>query len=314
MSKQNIVIAGVEYSGVEKVSFTTAEGGKAAFVETSDATAAAANIDKGKIAYVNGSKITGTSEKVSTADATATANKMLNGATAYVNGEKITGNFQTTFVALDSENNVSIPASVMNLDDSAFMYIYGDLGNATAEHVEQGYTFTTNDGVAMVGTLVPLDTSDATAVAREIAMDKTVYVDGEKIVGTGLNYFNKQVTAWENTFKRETSSGLGTNTVTCKGISVMPDIPITGKSYVFLCGWITFVDSNGNTKQHRFGGGFRISDVSIASKGSWDYGFLGFIENDDSYSIAYGGTNTNLTSQNLSTFQSADIHTYYRIF
>lgn len=65
--------------------------------------ATAANIDKDKVAFVNGVKITGTSEKVDTSDANATAGDMLNNKTAYVNGQKITGS-----VAIPNDNMISV--------------------------------------------------------------------------------------------------------------------------------------------------------------------------------------------------------------
>lgn len=56
---QNIIIAGASYSGVPAVSLAKTGGGRATFVDTSDANATAGDMLSGKSAYVGGSKMTG---------------------------------------------------------------------------------------------------------------------------------------------------------------------------------------------------------------------------------------------------------------
>lgn len=56
---QNVVINGVTYQSVPEVDIPLSGGGTAKFMDTSDATAAAANILTGKSAYVNGASISG---------------------------------------------------------------------------------------------------------------------------------------------------------------------------------------------------------------------------------------------------------------
>lgn len=59
---------------------------------TNDADATSPDIMNGKIAYVQGQKVTGNYVPLDTSDATATAHDIISPKTAYRNGEKITGN------------------------------------------------------------------------------------------------------------------------------------------------------------------------------------------------------------------------------
>ena len=57
-------------------------------------------------------------------------------------------------------------------------------GDAVASDVMEGKTFSNSEAVNIVGTYVPLDTSDADATEEDILVGKTAYVNGVKIVGT----------------------------------------------------------------------------------------------------------------------------------
>lgn len=146
---------------------------------------------------------------VDTSDATATAKDIARGKTAYVQGKKVTGDlYETakgktkTYFTWGSENvtferdsnrdliNITIPwmgnDEIMRID--SYIKLGADatlFGDATAADVISGKTMTSAAGLKVVGTNTnDADTSDATATADDIAKGKTAYVQGQKITGT----------------------------------------------------------------------------------------------------------------------------------
>lgn len=190
---------------------------------TSDANAEAGNILSGKTAYVKGSKVTGTIDSkaaatytpgtsdqtidagqylsgaqtikgdanlvsanikagvtifgvagktsvVDTADANATAANILSGKTAYVNGTKITGTVSTKgSITASGTGAYTIPAGYYDGTTKI------SLANTDAGNIAKGKTI-----LGVAGTF----TSDATAIAGELLVGKTAYVNGAKITGT----------------------------------------------------------------------------------------------------------------------------------
>lgn len=151
----------------------------------------------------DGTKIDGMPELIShietgtdTSDATATANDIVGGKTAYVNGQKVTGEISTLMSAgatpkfVDGDIRMPYGGNDRSLvKKDTFFYARADkFGDAAAENVLKGKTFTSSAGLAIAGTLDPkgggIDTSDATATANDIAQGKTAYVNGEKVNGT----------------------------------------------------------------------------------------------------------------------------------
>lgn len=158
-----------------------------------------------------GMQITGTRPATSgtdTSDATATAKDIARGKTAYVQGAKITGNLDEyvkgetkNYFTWGSENvtferdydrdliNITIPwgnDAIMRTD--SYIKLGADttlFGDATAADVISGKTMTSVAGLKVVGTNTnDADTRDATATAADIAAGKTAYVQGAKVTGT----------------------------------------------------------------------------------------------------------------------------------
>ncbi len=136
------------------------------------------------------------SSGIDTSDATATASDIRSDVTAYVKGEKITGSLSklgnaggtvgshtaagNTYISLKyTESKDFIISNGTYLSSRA-----SNFGDATAEDVVSGKTFTSAAGLLVEGTKVDLDTSDATASASDILSGKTAYVNGSKVTGS----------------------------------------------------------------------------------------------------------------------------------
>lgn len=136
-------------------------------IDTSDATASANDIASGKTAYVNRDKITGTLNEISTG-------------TFQLNTSTPREYASDTFVVSDTVGQDRILRDgveiLIPMNKSFF-------GNAAAEDVVSGKTFTSANGLNLTGTYTGLDTSDADATANDILSGKTAYVNGSKITG-----------------------------------------------------------------------------------------------------------------------------------
>ena len=136
-------------------------------VDTSDANAAAANIEINKTAYVNGEKITGSLP--------------LNNTTLVVDNAEISLDGENNKLEMNSTN--STKQIIDNNVNMKFNANYSDVATTiglSPDKIKRGETILNVAGNVQEG----IDTSDANAVETDILSGKTAYVDGNKITGT----------------------------------------------------------------------------------------------------------------------------------
>lgn len=143
---------------------------------------------------------------IDTKGTTATADQIQIGETAYVDGKLVTGELiayggEITYDAKNisqSNNKYKVSTSISEkciINEDATISIQGllsTLGNATADQVLEGKTFTSSAGITVAGTHVcksGIDAQNATAKAEHILENFTAYTNnsGEPTKGTMKN-------------------------------------------------------------------------------------------------------------------------------
>lgn len=163
----------------------TASGSSSGGIDTSDATATAANILSGKTAYVDGAKLTGTMTNNGAISKTLAANGTYTIPAGYHNGsgkvtQRLTTKAATTYTPGTSNQTIASGTYL-----SGTQTIKGD-SNLVAGNIKSGVSI-----FGVTGTYTAsssgIDTSDATATAANILSGKTAYVNGSKLTGTMTN-------------------------------------------------------------------------------------------------------------------------------
>lgn len=119
---------------------------------------------------------------IDTSDATATAADILSDKTAYINGEKITGTIPSQAAKTITPKATSQTAIAAGTYASGTVIVDGD-ADLVAANIKKGVSIFGIDG-SYEATGSGIDTSDATATSADIIEGKTAYVNGEKVTGS----------------------------------------------------------------------------------------------------------------------------------
>lgn len=189
--------------GINKIILNTSDGEKVLVDLTGD-TVTPEKLEYGATAHdASGAEIVGKYVPLDTSDATATADDIVSGVTAYVNGEKITGTIRKEWGGITAEVKPVVgylggsqcvqfgytpeePNYISPSTGGVYLQSpFDNFGDASAEDVAKGKTFTSASGLNVVGTMEEGSSGDPGLPAGYSRVDFIEFT-GRQLIDTGI--------------------------------------------------------------------------------------------------------------------------------